>query len=166
MLKITDTVSPGKFNISNGKPVKNPKRFELGQCLNIVTARRRSCGKVMFSVVSVCAQGGGECHVTITNDALDLTVQGLPPCPSPPSVMVAKAGDLFKLVHFRTPPSLLTSSGYGREASGMHPTVIFSCYRPQRSWGKVIFSQASVILLTGGHAWRGEYLTRQTPPLG
>ena len=23
-------------------------------------------------------------------------------------------------------------------------------YRPQRSWGKVIFSQASVILLTGG----------------
>ena len=24
------------------------------------------------------------------------------------------------------------------------------CYRPQRSWGKVIFSQASVILLTGG----------------
>ena len=27
------------------------------------------------------------------------------------------------------------------------------CYRPQRSWGKVIFSQASVILLTGGRAW-------------
>ena len=35
-------------------------------------------------------------------------------------------------------------------------------YRPQRSWGKVIFAQASVILLTGGdmrgcsqggHAW-------------
>ena len=27
-------------------------------------------------------------------------------------------------------------------------------YRPQRSWGKVIFSQASVILFTGGgHAW-------------
>ena len=25
-----------------------------------------------------------------------------------------------------------------------------ACYRPQRSWGKVIFSQASVILLTGG----------------
>ena len=25
-----------------------------------------------------------------------------------------------------------------------------TCYRPQRSWGKVIFSQASVILLTGG----------------
>ena len=24
------------------------------------------------------------------------------------------------------------------------------CYRPQQSWGKVIFSQASVIMLTGG----------------
>ena len=28
-------------------------------------------------------------------------------------------------------------------------------YRPQRSWGKVIFSQASVILLTGGGLLRG-----------
>ena len=26
-------------------------------------------------------------------------------------------------------------------------------YRPQQSWGKVMFLQASVILLTGGHAW-------------
>ena len=26
----------------------------------------------------------------------------------------------------------------------------FAHYRPQRSWGKVVFSQASVILLTGG----------------
>ena len=33
-------------------------------------------------------------------------------------------------------------------------------YRPQRSWGKVMFLQASVILLTGG-----EYLTRYTHPL-
>ena len=34
-------------------------------------------------------------------------------------------------------------------------TFVFflSCYRPQRSWGKVIFSQASVILSTGGRAW-------------
>ena len=28
--------------------------------------------------------------------------------------------------------------------------VLWCCYRPQRSWGKVIFSQASVILSTGG----------------
>ena len=26
-------------------------------------------------------------------------------------------------------------------------------YRPQRSWGKVMFSRACVILFTGGHAW-------------
>ena len=32
-------------------------------------------------------------------------------------------------------------------------------YHPQRSWGKVIFSQASVILLTGGgvHVWGGMF---------
>ena len=34
----------------------------------------------------------------------------------------------------------------------------FCHYRPQRSWGKVMFLQASVILSTGG-----EYLTRYTP---
>ena len=35
-------------------------------------------------------------------------------------------------------------------ADGTHPTGMHSCfYRPQRSWDKVIFSQASVILLTG-----------------
>ena len=61
----------------------------------VITARQRNCGKVMFSVVSVneiaegnvfslvclsfCPQGS---FVTITHDALDLTVQGPPPhCP-------------------------------------------------------------------------------------
>ena len=45
-------------------------------------------------------------------------------------------------------------------ADGTYPTGMHSCYyRPQRSWGKVMFLQASVILLTGG-----EYLTRYTPP--
>ena len=41
---------------------------------------------------------------------------------------------------------------------------MLSCYRLQRSWGKVMFLQASVILLTGGG-----YLTRYPPdqvPLG
>ena len=37
------------------------------------------------------------------------------------------------------------------------------CYRPQRSWGKVIFSQASVILSTGGSTWAGNPQTRYTP---
>ena len=39
--------------------------------------------------------------------------------------------------------------GYGQQAGSTHPTEMHSCYRPQRSWGKVIFSQVSVILLTG-----------------
>ena len=52
---------------------------------NIVTARQRSFGKVMFSQLCVCLPTGGESHVRITHDALDLTVQGvalaLPPPP-------------------------------------------------------------------------------------
>ena len=47
--------------------------------ITLISARQRSCGKVMFSVVcvchSICPQGS---HVTITYDALDLTVQGPP----------------------------------------------------------------------------------------
>ena len=38
-------------------------------------------------------------------------------------------------------------------------------YRPQLSWGKVIFSQASVILFTGGSTWAGTPPGPGTPPL-
>ena len=34
-------------------------------------------------------------------------------------------------------------------ADGRHPTGMHSCYHPQRSWGKVMFLQVSVILSTG-----------------
>ena len=44
------------------------------------TAHQRSCGKVMFSVVSV----HGESHVTITHDALDFTIQEPLTQPPPP----------------------------------------------------------------------------------
>ena len=38
-------------------------------------------------------------------------------------------------------------------ADGTHPTGMHSCFcRPQRSWGKVTFSQASVLLTGGGGA--------------
>ena len=40
-----------------------------------------------------------------------------------------------------------------------------SYYRPQRSWGKVIFSQASVILFTGGK-YLGRYPPDQVHPTG
>ena len=74
--------------------------------------------KVMFSPVSVCSQGGP--HVTITNDAMNLTVQGplgirngsppvpLPdirpgyqPQPEPPLVVITLHP--FKHVDLRTP---------------------------------------------------------------
>ena len=42
---------------------------------------------------------------------------------------------------------------YGKLFLDNHPIVRFSFYRPQRSWGKVIFSQVSVILSTRGHVW-------------
>ena len=47
--------------------------------------------------------------------------------------------------------------------------VLICCYRPQRSWGKVIFSQASVILLMGcvcSRGWCGaDTPLEQTHPL-
>ena len=69
----------------------------------------------MFSIVSVCLQGGGFPHVTVSRDALELTIQG-PSAPTlpldmgphcigtpPPWHLVAKTGDLFKPDHLRTP---------------------------------------------------------------
>ena len=51
---------------------------------SFIASRQRSCGKIMFSVVSVCPGGP---HVTTTHDALDLTVQGTAqPCPPPPDM--------------------------------------------------------------------------------
>ena len=46
---------------------------------------QQSCGKVMFSQVSVChsVQGGKKPHVTITYDALDITGQDPQPGPHP-----------------------------------------------------------------------------------
>ena len=41
---------------------------------NVITARKRSCGKVIFSVVSVCLQVEGT-HVTIIHNALDLIIR-------------------------------------------------------------------------------------------
>ena len=46
-------------------------------------------------------------------------------------------------------------------AVGTHPTEMYSCYRPQTKFAKVMFLHMSVILSTGGG---GEYLGRYTPP--
>ena len=42
--------------------------------------------------------------------------------------------------------------------------LLFNYYRPQRSWGKVIFSQASVILFTGGICLSACWDTTPPPP--
>ena len=68
---------------------------------------------------------------------------------------------------------LTSSSGhqntYGYDAGGTLPTGMPSCYRPQRSCGKVIFLRLSVILFTGGcladTPWPDMPLGRQPPPL-
>ena len=48
--------------------------------LQLIVACKRSCGKVIFSVTSVClsSQGGGVSQRTITNDALYITLQDFP----------------------------------------------------------------------------------------
>ena len=72
----------------------------------------------------------GSCIVFDSIPNLDLTVQG-PLWSEPPCSRTS------------IPP-------YGWQADGLHPNGLLSCYRPQRSWGRAIFSQASVILFTGG----------------
>ena len=58
----------------------------------------------------------------------------------------------------RHPSPVETPLETATAVDAMHPSGMHSCYRLQRSWGKVMFLQASVILSTGG-----EYLTRYTP---
>ena len=79
----------------------------------IITVYHRSCGKVMFSLVFVHTGGT---HVTITQDALDLTVQ-VSPGPSPHTSGHKTRDHLAPALH---PPDirhgplqpLVTSSGH------------------------------------------------------
>ena len=80
--------------------------------------------------------------------------------------------DLFKLDHLWTHPSplVLTSGGhrstYGWQAGSTYPTGMLSCYRPQWSLGKVMFLQASVILLTLLTGGLSQCMLGYHPPLG
>ena len=143
------------------------------------TTRHVSCGKVIFSVVcvsqSVCSQEVP--LVTITQDALTLTAQssfytGLsidlitrPLRTEPHPLLVTSGiqlntGDLFKPDNLRIslynsdppPPPTGTDicSTYSGQECGTHPTGMLSCYRPQRSCGKVMFLHLCVILFTEG----------------
>ena len=112
----------------------------------LVTGRRRSCGKVMFLLVSICLFMGREevLNVTITHDTLDLTLQG----PSPrhqiwdyPPVLSSSAsdiwwyksitGDLFKLFHLNIHPPPSTDIWWSKHiwlASGWYASYwMLSC---------------------------------------
>ena len=104
-------------------------------CHSVHRAGRWSASK------RVCIGGGGALHPG-----------GLPPGVS------ASGGRVLHLRGLgRFPP--LDTTVCSKQAGDMHPTEIHSCYyRPQRSWGKLMFLQVCVILFTGE-----EYLTRYTP---
>ena len=112
----------------------------------------------MFSVVFVChafCPQAGRSHMTITSDALELTVQGFPldmgpqgplaplpsghgllgtsPGPSPNPLLVTSGGHHWRLVkpfYFRSPLLGLTSGGrwsrYGQRKQAVH--ILLECF--------------------------------------
>ena len=117
--------------------------------MQIFAPRKRSCGKVMFSRVSVCHCVGGP-HVTITHNPMDLTVQDSPPPPSSnpsslrhqtwrPLELAPPASDIWwpsleicSSLSLVTPLTVLTSGGqstysYSWQEGGTHPTGMLSC---------------------------------------
>ena len=98
--------------------------------LRIITTRHRSCGKVMFSVVSICLYTGQKAgsHVTIACDTLDFTVQGLHTLPPSPDMGPHCTGHLppvllqrWNLIIQGPPFTLLVTS------SGHHCRSIQTC---------------------------------------
>ena len=86
----------------------NGKVSEYGFIVN-----QRSCGKVMFSIVSVYQSFSPRRwgHVIITHDAFGLTIQG-PPLPAPPT-------NMFQLVQYEA---------RSRQVGSWHPTEMLSCF--------------------------------------
>ena len=89
---------------------KMPKSILCLWLFTFFTAHLRSHGKVMLSLVSVCGS-----HVTITHNALDLTVQAAPPSSglSPNPTLGQGTSVPPPTWDLRTPaPLLVTSGGY------------------------------------------------------
>ena len=131
VVKVVNNVVNNVVNVSNNVMCKKKDDY----CYRPPTMLRK--GNVFSRMCLVCSWGRGS-HVTITHDALELTVQGPSSSPGPltawtwdltvqgshpaPSLsplgmrphctgtpyqknQVANIGDLFNLVHLRTPPS-------------------------------------------------------------
>ena len=130
------------------------------------TTRKRSCGKVMFSQASVCAGGIGTSHVlweTWVPPLLDIILEHLPHLPKPRHQTWAPPTPSYwhlvvitvDVLTWGPTPTVVTSSGghwkrYSWQKGSMHPARMLSCYQLQ---GKVIFSQALVILYIGEGVW-------------
>ena len=129
------------------------------QTFKLFTVRNSSCGKVMFS--QTCVKNSVHRGWEVYTPSLDThtPTPGHTPFPWTPPRQTSPPD---------TNPTPDTHTGKATEADGTHPTGMHCCitgtrgkwdtskfqrkyhYRPQRSWGKVIFPHASVILLTGG----------------
>ena len=92
--------------------------------IQFVTARKRSCEKVMFSQMSVNLLGRGGPHATSTHDALKPTPPPFPPIPDMPP---PPDTDILWSSQERTyqPPPVLTSSG-GQWKWLVH--ILLECY--------------------------------------
>ena len=75
MLLLCESFCAASDHFASDKSRKS--RTTCNANLIIINARQRSCGIVMFSLLSVCSQGGP--HVNITQNALDFTVQAASP---------------------------------------------------------------------------------------
>ena len=119
----------------------------------IITTRKRSSGQGnIFSSVcqEFCPQGGlPQCMLGYHNppDQVSPPTRQTP-VTSPPDQ--ASPQDQTPPCWDQTAPCTVHAGRYDQQVGHMHPTGMQSCYRLQRSWGKVMFLQASVILLTGG----------------
>ena len=103
---------------------------ERAEPVSIFTARQRNCRKVMFSQVCVCHSTREYPCVTVTHDALKLTVcRPLAPLRhqtwKPP--LVTSGGDLFKLFHLGPTPKVTSHGGHwNRSMYDTHPTGLLS----------------------------------------
>ena len=111
-----------------------------------------------------CSQGGGLPHCMLgytpppgpeadtPRDQTPPNTRGRTPPPGP------EAGPLGP---DPPTPSAVHAGRYGHQAGSKHPTGMKSCYCRQRSWCKVIFSEACVKncsqggMRGRGHAWQG-----------